>query len=106
VSKPTVSTATVVKEGKHSYYFDLSSDKLEIRYRYSNRRAPKEAHITLSSFALGELRRMLGATPSPIDTALPIERPPDLLPKEGLQGKETEDGLIRTEEGIVSGMEQ
>ena len=96
----TVSTVTKVRDGRHTFQFDLSDDKLVIEYRHG-KKIP--VHITFSEFSLSELRRLL--TGAPAATLAVVERPADSLPKDGLQGKETDDGLIKTGDGIESGMD-
>ena len=96
-----VSTVTKVKDGRHTFQFDLSDNKLVIEYRHG-KKVP--VYITLSEFSLSELRRLLTVVRPPVALAV-VERPADSLPKDGLQGRETEEGLIQTGDGIESGMD-
>ncbi len=100
----TVSTVTKVRDGRHTFQFDLSDNKLVIEYHYGKAENLSQ-RITIGSFPTNELKKLLnGSQPSPA-LELPAERPPDGLPKEGLQGRETDDGLIQTGDGIESGMD-
>ena len=101
----TVSTVTKVKDKRHVYQYDLSDGKLVIEYRYGRK---EPIRITIGAFPLNTLRELLGVpfVTTLVGDAPPADRPPDSLPKDGLQGKATEDGLIETEDHIVSGMDQ
>lgn len=104
-SGPTVTTVTKVKDGRHTYQFDLCGDRLAIEYRYGKQ---QPTHIELRPFAFKELGKLLLGFP--VMTTLPpdepIDRPPGSVPKEGIQGKETAEGMLRTPDGVESGMEE
>lgn len=99
---PTVSTVTKVKDGRHTYQYDLSDGKLVIEYRHGKK---EPIRITLGSFPLNALEDLLDVGPR-IATAAPVDRPPGSVPKDGIQGKETPDGMLRTPDGVESGMKE
>ncbi|KKL85879.1 hypothetical protein LCGC14_1950330 [marine sediment metagenome] len=102
-ANPAVSTVTKVKEGRHTYQYDLSDGKLVIEYRHG-KKVP--VRVVFGEFSLAELRKLLvGTLPAAAALAV-VERPPGSIPKEGIQGEETAEGLLRTPDGVESGMEE
>ncbi len=103
----SVSTVTKVKEGRHTYQYDLSDGKLVIEYHHGKKQAVR---ITFGEFALAELSKLLGnlstANVLAVMESESVARPPGSVPKEGIQGKETTEGLMRTSDGVESGMEE
>ena len=93
----TVSNVTKVKDGRHTFQFDLSEDKLVIEYRYGKK---EPVRITMGDFALKELGRLLYGKQPVIATSLPPDTPHEDI------GKPTPEGLTRTSDGIQSGMEE
>ena len=100
---PSVTSVIKVKDRRHTYQYDLCDNKMVIEYRYGKK---DPIHITLSPFALTALKNLLNVVPviSPDDE--PVDRPPGSVPKEGVQGKETAEGMLRTPDGVESGMEE
>ena len=91
----TVSTVTKVKEGRHTFQFDLSDSKLIIEYWHGKKASVR---ITMGDFALKELGKLLFGGQPVIATSLPPDTPHEDT------GKKTPEGLTRTSDGIQSGM--
>ena len=102
----SVTSVVKVKDRKHIYQYDLCDDKLVIEYRYGKK---EPIRINLTAFALKELRgllepRTLAAVA--IMESPPVDRPPGSVPKGGIEGETTAEGMLRTPDGIESGMEE
>lgn len=100
----SVTSVIRVKDRRHAFQFDLCNGALAIEYQYGKK---PPVVIKLTPYALNALKELLGARSAVLTLPdEPVDRPPGSVPKEGIQGKETPDGMLRTPDGVESGMEE
>lgn len=111
MANESVSKLLRVKQGKTTINFERI--ELGLVVEYFTQRTQRPVRFTLKEPAVDALKELLGSyaltrETEPSSSAFQMEEVPAqarTVPPEGLQGRQTEEGLVRSEDGIEAGME-